>query len=110
MVRDEGWLRECGKKMSLISIHSDQVSKLPPRSVRVATSESCPNGLFRLAGHAIGMQGHPEFTPALFEEILSHRGRQFSKAEIKAALASLDTPCNEKEMAKWCMSFVEARA
>lgn len=110
VIRDEGWLRECGKQLRLISIHTDQVSKLPPRSVRVATSPTCANGMFRLAGHAIGMQGHPEFTPAVFEEILKHRGKMFTPAEIEAALASLDQPCHAVEMAKWCMSFIEARA
>ena len=110
VIRDEGWIREAGKKLTLISLHEDQVSKLPPRSVRIATSEACPNGLFRLANHAVGIQGHPEFTPEIFTELVKSRADVFSKKERDAAIASLETPVDSHKLAKWCMNFVETRA
>ncbi len=110
IVREEGWMRECGKKLTLLCIHEDQVNKLPPRSVRVASNDRCPNGLFRLANHAIGMQGHPEFTPEIFEEIVESRKDIFSKEVRAAALANLDQPTHAKDMARWCVNFVESRA
>ena len=110
IVREEGWMRECSKKLTLLSIHRDQVVKLPPRSVRVASNDRCPNGLFRLANHAIGMQGHPEFTPEIFAELLETRKTLFSDEERKAALDSLDQPTHASDMARWCVNFVETRA
>ena len=110
VVRQEGWMRECGKFLTLPMIHRDQVAKLPPRSVRVAASERCPNGVFRLANHAIGIQGHPEFTPELLGKLLTARRKDFSAVEYEAAMESLDTPTDAKEMSKWCMNFVTTRA
>ena len=110
IVRDEGWMRECGKKLTLLSIHRDQVVKLPPRSVRVASRDRCPNGMFRLANHAIGIQGHPEMTNKVFTEILELRKSSFTDEERKEALESLEIPTQAKDMARWCVNFVETRA
>ena len=110
VVRQEGWMRECGKFLTLPMIHRDQVSKLPPRSVRVAASERCANGVFRLANHAIGIQGHPEFPPALLGKLIEARKKELGADEYKAALATLDTATDAGQMAKWCMNFVTTRA
>ena len=109
VVREEGWMRECGRELSLLAINRDQIEKLPPRSVRVATKDDCPNGLFRIANHAIGMQGHPEFTPEIVEELIALRSDDIPPEQAKAALASLSKPTQSSNMASWCANFVSTR-
>ena len=110
VIREEGWMRECGKKLTLPSIHRDQVVKLPPRSMRVASSERCANGLFRLANHAIGIQGHPEFPPEILGELIEIHTDLFDAKEKANALASLDQPTDAKDMSRWCANFVTVHA
>lgn len=110
VVREEGWMRDCGKHLALLALHADQVVKLPPRSVRVATSDACPNGVFRIANHTIGLQGHPEFTPAVMRQIIKERAPDLGPELTGAALASLDEPTHSADMARWCTNFVTARA
>ena len=110
VVREEAWMRESGKSLTLLTINRDQVVKLPPRSVRVASSDRCPNALFRLANHAIGIQAHPEMTPEIFDELLTARESLFKPEELAAARASLDTPTDSEAMSRWCVNFVQTRA
>lgn len=109
VVREEGWMRECGRQLTLLSMNHDRIEKLPPRSVRVVTKEDCPNGLFRIANHAIGMQGHPEFTPEILEELIKIRSNDIPAEQRKAALASLTDTTHGSNMAHWCANFVATR-
>lgn len=110
VVREEGWMRDCGKRLHLLSIHQDQVVKLPPRSVRIATSEACPNGVFRIANHTIGIQGHPEFTPQIMRKLIEANAKSIGKEAVAEALLKLEEPTNSADMARWCSSFVSTRA
>lgn len=110
VIRDEGWMRDCGKRLRLLSIHGDQVVKLPPRSVRIATSEVCPNGVFRIANHTIGIQGHPEFSPEIVKKLIKANEAKIGAAKARAAIASLSEPTHNADMARWCASFVSTRA
>ena len=40
--------------------HEDYVSTLPSGAVRLATSELCPNQIYRIGGRTYGVQFHPE--------------------------------------------------
>lgn len=110
VIREEGWMRDCGKRLTLPALYHDQVVKLPPRSVRVAASETCPNGVFRIANHTIGLQGHPEFTPTVMRKLLKARATDLGPELVATALTSLDTPNHSNDMARWCANFVTARA
>ena len=45
---------------------------LPQGAVRIARSEACENQAFQLGKSVIGIQFHPETTPELLQEIVSH--------------------------------------
>ncbi len=106
LVRDEGWLSIPGKSLTLQTFSRNMVVKLPSRSIRVASSSSCPNAAFRVANHSIGIHGHPEYTPATVEALLDARAEDVPDAVAKAARASLGQgPADAEAVADWAVHF-----
>jgi GMP synthase (glutamine-hydrolysing) len=56
-------LAESGRSV-LPESHDDAVTRLPPGTVALASTEGCPNQAFRV-GSAVGVQFHPEASPEL---------------------------------------------
>lgn len=54
-------------------MHRDQVFGVPPGAEVLASTDKCPNHGFLLPGRAITVQGHPEFTADIMEELLELR-------------------------------------
>ncbi|KAL2164819.1 hypothetical protein VTH06DRAFT_115 [Thermothelomyces fergusii] len=85
---DKGWevsvvettLTEKGRELfggretlKLQQMHRDQVLGLPPGAELLASTEKCGNHGFVIPGRAICVQGHPEFTGDIMDEILELR-------------------------------------
>lgn len=54
-------------------MHRDQAIGVPPGATLLASTAICPNQGFEVAGRAITVQGHPEFTDDIMGEILEAR-------------------------------------
>ncbi|KAK0726337.1 class I glutamine amidotransferase-like protein [Apiosordaria backusii] len=82
---DKGWevsvtettLTEKGKEifgnhesLKIQQMHRDQVYGLPAGSHLLASTEKCPNHGFLVPNRVITIQGHPEFTSEIMNEIL----------------------------------------
>lgn len=106
LIRKEGWLAVEGKKLVLYACSSDQVVKLPSRSVRVAASTSCPNAVFRVANHSIGIQGHPEYNEKVINTLIDLQTSKLSADQLEAAKKSLTgEPTHSAEIANWAVHF-----
>ncbi|KAK4227185.1 putative glutamine amidotransferase [Podospora fimiseda] len=84
---DKGWelsvtetqLTDAGKKffgrdtLKIQQMHRDQVYSHPANSLLLASTEKCPNQGFLIPGRCITIQGHPEFTEEIMQEILELR-------------------------------------
>ncbi len=53
---------------------------LPKGSVHIARSEACKNQAFQLGKSVIGIQFHPETTPELLQEMISHGHEELVKS------------------------------
>lgn len=51
--------------------HGDRF-EIPPGARRIAASEACPNQGFVYRNRVLGLQFHPEMTPAVAEQIIAH--------------------------------------
>lgn len=56
------WIDPGRRHMRLFSLHSEQVTKLPPGARVIATSRHCPISGFMIADHVFTTQYHPEFS------------------------------------------------
>lgn len=55
---------------------------LPPGAVRIARSEATENQSYQLGKSVIGIQFHPEVTPALIQEMVSHGRQELASAKF----------------------------
>ncbi len=84
----------------LLVSHQDQVLRLPPQAERLLASDFCPNYAFRTAS-ILGIQGHPEFTPAYARALAEARRERIGSERIDEALATLSDPINADAVLDW---------
>lgn len=53
------------EELVIMQTHMDCALEIPPEAALLYTSDSCINEVFHIRDQVLGMQGHPEFTPAL---------------------------------------------
>ena len=92
--------------VSLLMSHQDQVVELPPSARVLGSSEYCPNAIFAIDDHAVGVQGHPEFTPDYMAALLRSRIERIGPEPVARALESLDRDTHGREVAAWLVGFV----
>jgi GMP synthase-like glutamine amidotransferase len=82
----------------------DQVLDLPPGAEVLGGTAHCPVGIFRM-GRMLGIQGHPEFTPAYAEALLQLRRERIGTERVDKALVTLHTPLHPELLATWTTNF-----
>jgi len=103
-----GWMDPPAGEINLLMSCQDQVLDLPPGSKVIAGNEHCPVGIFQI-GNMLGIQGHPEFTPAYAESLLKLRRVSIGATRTDAALATLNHPLDGPLLAAWAMTFLQLR-
>jgi GMP synthase (glutamine-hydrolysing) len=88
-----------GPTTTLLASHHDQVVELPTDATVWSSAEYCPNAGFTVGERMLTMQGHPEFTPSLVSALYDSRRDRLGDAAVETALASLDTPLSNDEVA-----------
>ena len=53
---------------------------LPAGAVHLAYTETCRNQAFLIGNHILGLQFHPEVTPAIIKEMIAHEGHELIDA------------------------------
>lgn len=106
--KNEPWMNPPAAEFNLIMSCQDQVLDLPPESQVLAGNEHCPVGMFRL-GNMLGVQGHPEFTPAFAEALLKLRRDQLGADKADKALATLSQPLDSPLIRQWALNFLQTR-
>ncbi len=101
---------ELPSPVNLLMSHQDQVVRLPPSARLLAYSDYCPNAIFAIDGHAVGVQGHPEFTPEYMAALLRSRTERIGAEPVARALDSLDDEIHGREVAAWLIDFVRRAA
>jgi GMP synthase-like glutamine amidotransferase len=103
----EPWMQPPAPSFHVLMSCQDQVSILPPGATVLAGDDHCPVGMFRL-GSLLGIQGHPEWSPAYAEALLRHRRDRIGPAVVDAALASLSQPLDGTLLRDWTERFLTA--
>lgn len=106
ITKREQWMAPAADSVSLLMSCQDQVLDLPPGAEVLGGNAHCPVGIFRL-GRMLGIQGHPEFTPAYAEALLNLRRERIGAARVDNALATLQQPLSAALLAQWAEAFLQ---
>ena len=101
------WMKPELDSCSLIVSHLDQVCDLPEGSEVLGTSEHCPNAMFALGDHFLGIQGHPEFTPAYVEALMLSRLDRIGRSTVEEARKTLGGKVHREIITRWIENFLK---
>jgi hypothetical protein len=93
-------------------MHRDQAFGVPPGATLLASSTKCPNHGFLLPGHVITVQGHPEFSSDIIQEILEarHATGLFTDDVYQSGMARRSDPHDGVLMARAFLKFLQEPA
>lgn len=104
----KNWMSPPLEKGSLIVSHQDQVEELPEGAVHLAESEFCKFEMFSIGEHILGIQGHPDFTPAHALKLYNSREKQLGPELYKKAVDSLSHGTCALDIWKWIRIFLNS--
>ena len=101
------WMNGRPAQCSLYFSHQDQVVQLPVGAERLGGNGFCENAFFAMGDQVLGIQGHPEFTAGIMQDILAKPKETASPQVIETAVRSLENgrPDN-KLVAQWIINFL----
>lgn len=100
------WMQGASADLRLIASHEEQIIKLPTSATVLASHPQCPYSMFSLQNQFLGIQGHPEFTPAYIKKLVQTGKYQIPSATIDIGLQSLSTPIDNRQVGGWMHAFL----
>lgn len=107
IVQSKPWMTGQPDSCALYFSHQDQVITLPPGAERLGGNGFCENAMFSLDDCVLGIQGHPEFTRSIMDDILAKPKPTVPDDVQATAVASVanGTPDNQL-LAEWIVNFL----
>jgi GMP synthase-like glutamine amidotransferase len=101
------WMESDNGSLNLYFAHQDQVTSLPPGAELLGGNDFCPIGFYAIGDQVLGIQGHPEFTPEIMEDILSRKEGQIDDRVYQEAAGTLDDGQTDgRQVGRWMVSFL----
>lgn len=109
IIRHKPWMQPSTDQYTILVSHRDQVARVPAGAELLATSTHCENAMFQVGDHFLGLQGHPEFTPAYARALMDARAAIIPSDCRAAAHQSLATPLNTQILIDWIIAFIRSQ-
>ncbi len=103
------WMQPPVKEFKVLMSCQDQVTSLPPGGQVLATGGHCEFGMFTVGDRTIGIQGHPEFTPAYMHALILERMNRIGADKAQNALSTLQYVPEINLFEVWMRNFVASR-
>ena len=100
------WMGERVDEVNLVVSHQEQVVELPDNATLIAGSDFCPNSIFSIGRHMLGIQGHPEFTADYSRALMEARRSIIPADRIGEGMDSLTKPVNGVLTFEWIAKFI----
>lgn len=109
VVAQKPWMTAPAGQFGLYFVHQDQVQQLPAEAELLGGNGFCPNAMFVMGDQVLGVQGHPEFTKPIMEDILAGKVGNVAEDRVKTAVSSVQngTPDNDT-FAHWIINFLKS--
>ena len=99
------WMNPEQKSCRLIVSHQDQISKLPEDAEVLGGNEHCPHSMIAVGSHFLGIQAHPEFTPAYSRRLMQSRIDRIGMKAVQEAGKTLEDKTDEGVVTQWMANF-----
>lgn len=106
VIEPQPWMRPLQSSFRVLMSCQDQVLEMPPMAQVIAKSEDCPVGVFQCGDHLLGIQGHPEFTPAYNQDLIHLRHERIGSVKVSQALASFSRSEDRDLLSLWVCNFL----
>ncbi|MEO6467815.1 MAG: gamma-glutamyl-gamma-aminobutyrate hydrolase family protein [Acidimicrobiia bacterium] len=106
IVATRPWMVPMHSTLSLIASHEDQVVAVPSGTSLMARSPQCPVAGLLIGERAWTLQPHPEFVPALADDMLAQRIDLIGAEKVALARATLGRPLNRLDVGRWIVKFL----
>ena len=94
-----------GTPVRLLYSHQDQIEHLPPGAATLAGNDHCPHAVIACGSKMLGIQGHPEFTPAYARGLMLSRREKIPLDTVKAASPTFTEATDEETVIGWIRSM-----
>ena len=88
-------------------VHQDQVTRLPPNAETLLGNDFCPYAGFVIQGRVLSVQGHPEFTNAYVDALLTRRQKSIGAAQAEEARTTLTQTTDSALVRQWFLDFLD---
>lgn len=105
IVATHPWMRPARESLALVASHEDQVMAVPDGAQLLARADGCPIAGLTVGARAWTIQPHPEFVPALADDLLSRRVELIGAAKVDDARATLTRPLDGSVIGQWIGAF-----
>jgi GMP synthase-like glutamine amidotransferase len=103
------WMNGAPEQCSLYFAHQDQVMALPPQAELLGGNEFCPHAFFVIENQVLGIQGHPEFSKPMMEDLLVPGAGEFEPVVRETAVTSLTHGIPDNDLVgQWLVNFLTA--
>jgi GMP synthase-like glutamine amidotransferase len=99
------WMQPEQQAYQLLLSHQDQVLELPAEAEILGSNDHCPVAMLMMGRHMLGIQAHPEFTPAYAEALMDTRLERIGYDTVQAAKSTLANPTDEGVLGQWMAAF-----
>ena len=103
--KQKKWMIRRAESINILMMCQDQVTQLPSGSERLASSPTCPNGMYIVDDRLLGIQGHPEFSKAYDQALMESRIERIGRKTVNDGIESLDKKVDRSLIADWLMQF-----
>jgi GMP synthase-like glutamine amidotransferase len=101
------WMSTEAGQYALYFAHQDQVITLPSQAELLGGNGFCPNAMFVMGNQVLGVQGHPEFTKSIMQDILAGKNENVSQKVLTTATKSLQNGVPDNAtFARWIVNFL----
>ncbi len=101
------WMQPELDSYRMIVSHADQVMMIPENSEVLGGNSHCPCSIYTVGENFLGIQAHPEFTPAFEKDIMSVREDRIGKKAINEAIPTLTEQTDEAVVTRWIIHFIQ---
>lgn len=108
LLQHPDWMPDPLPKVNIYHLNQDQVMALPPGAVHAGESAMCPNAMYFIDDHIMGIQGHPELPLDTLRYYIEQWRGVLTDALVEAAMESLERGQPDSlRVAQWIRQFIE---
>ncbi|MCP4356613.1 MAG: GMP synthase [Chloroflexi bacterium] len=103
------WMTGHPNECSLYFVHQDQIMQLPPQAELLGGNVFCPNTMYEINGRVLGIQGHPEITLEIMDDVSARLEDIMERGMYETAVQSLqNTQPDNQLVGEWIVNFLTA--